>query len=86
MIVHDNAPAKAKRSHHFTSKRAMMAPANARIPIGLVAELLAGGIASSFYPAHCTDDFPLVVATWCIDRLRFGSGREELPRTEMLMG
>lgn len=31
---------------------------------GAVAGLLAGGIAGTFYAAHCTDDSPLFVATW----------------------
>lgn len=31
---------------------------------GAVAGLLAGGIAATFYAAHCTDDSPLFVATW----------------------
>lgn len=31
---------------------------------GVVAGLVAGGIAASFYAAHCTDDSPLFVATW----------------------
>jgi hypothetical protein len=31
---------------------------------GSAAGLLAGGIAASFYAAHCTDDSPLFVATW----------------------
>lgn len=31
---------------------------------GAVAGLLAGGIASTFYAAHCIDDSPLFVATW----------------------
>ncbi len=31
---------------------------------GSVAGLLAGGIAASFYAAHCTDDSPLFVAMW----------------------
>jgi hypothetical protein len=31
---------------------------------GAVAGLLAGGVAASFYAAHCTDDSPLFVATW----------------------
>jgi hypothetical protein len=31
---------------------------------GAAAGLLAGGIAASFYAAHCTDDSPLFVATW----------------------
>jgi hypothetical protein len=29
-----------------------------------VAGLLAGGIAATFYAAHCTDDSPFFVATW----------------------
>ncbi|EJL50953.1 hypothetical protein PMI09_04647 [Rhizobium sp. CF122] len=33
-------------------------------PAGAVAGLLAGGIAATFYAAHCTDDSPLFVATW----------------------
>ncbi len=31
---------------------------------GAVAGLLAGGIAATFYAAHCTDDLPFFVATW----------------------
>ena len=31
---------------------------------GAVAGLLAGGIAATFYAAHCTDDSPLFVAIW----------------------
>lgn len=31
---------------------------------GAVAGLLAGGIAATFYAAHCTDDSPLFVTTW----------------------
>lgn len=31
---------------------------------GAVAGLLAGGIAATFYAAHCTDDSPLFVSTW----------------------
>lgn len=31
---------------------------------GAVAGLTAGGIAATFYAAHCTDDSPLFVATW----------------------
>lgn len=31
---------------------------------GAVAGILAGGIAATFYAAHCTDDSPLFVATW----------------------
>lgn len=31
---------------------------------GAVAGLLAGGMAATFYAAHCTDDSPLFVATW----------------------
>jgi len=31
---------------------------------GVVAGLVAGGIAATFYAAHCTDDSPLFVATW----------------------
>ena len=31
---------------------------------GIVAGLVAGGIAATFYAAHCTDDSPLFVATW----------------------
>jgi hypothetical protein len=31
---------------------------------GAVAGLLAGGVAATFYAAHCTDDSPLFVATW----------------------
>ena len=31
---------------------------------GAVAGLLAGGLAATFYAAHCTDDSPLFVARW----------------------
>jgi len=31
---------------------------------GAVAGLVAGGIAATFYAAHCADDSPLFVATW----------------------
>jgi hypothetical protein len=31
---------------------------------GAAAGLLAGGVAATFYAAHCTDDSPLFVATW----------------------
>ena len=31
---------------------------------GAVAGLLAGGVASTFYAAHCFDDSPLFVAVW----------------------
>ncbi|TIX68816.1 MAG: DUF1109 family protein, partial [Mesorhizobium sp.] len=31
---------------------------------GTVAGLLAGGLAATFYAAHCFDDSPLFVATW----------------------
>lgn len=31
---------------------------------GAVAGLLAGGLAATFYAAHCSDDSPLFVATW----------------------
>lgn len=31
---------------------------------GAMAGLMAGGIAATFYAAHCTDDSPLFVATW----------------------
>ncbi len=31
---------------------------------GAMAGLAAGGIAATFYAAHCTDDSPLFVATW----------------------
>lgn len=31
---------------------------------GVVAGLVAGGLAATFYAAHCTDDSPLFVATW----------------------
>jgi hypothetical protein len=31
---------------------------------GAIAGLVAGGIAATFYAAHCTDDSPLFVATW----------------------
>lgn len=31
---------------------------------GVVAGLVAGGIAATFYAAHCTDDSPLFVAIW----------------------
>jgi hypothetical protein len=31
---------------------------------GAIAGLTAGGLAATFYAAHCTDDSPLFVATW----------------------
>ena len=31
---------------------------------GAMAGLLAGGLAATFYAAHCPDDSPLFVATW----------------------
>lgn len=31
---------------------------------GAVAGIVAGGLAATFYAAHCTDDSPLFVATW----------------------
>lgn len=31
---------------------------------GAIAGLLAGGLAATFYAAHCTDDSPFFVATW----------------------
>jgi hypothetical protein len=31
---------------------------------GAVAGVLAGGLAATFYAAHCFDDSPLFVATW----------------------
>jgi hypothetical protein len=31
---------------------------------GAIAGIAAGGIAATFYAAHCTDDSPLFVATW----------------------
>jgi hypothetical protein len=31
---------------------------------GVIAGLVAGGVAATFYAAHCTDDSPLFVATW----------------------
>ncbi len=31
---------------------------------GAIAGLAAGGLAATFYAAHCTDDSPLFVATW----------------------
>jgi hypothetical protein len=31
---------------------------------GAVAGLIAGGIAATFYAAHCVDDSPLFVVTW----------------------
>lgn len=31
---------------------------------GAIAGLLAGGLAATFYAAHCADDSPLFVATW----------------------
>ncbi|MFC6491272.1 NrsF family protein, partial [Nitratireductor sp. GCM10026969] len=31
---------------------------------GAAAGLLAGGLAATFYAAHCTDDSPLFVAVW----------------------
>ncbi|MEQ1955798.1 NrsF family protein [Mesorhizobium yinganensis] len=39
------------------------APTNPRAA-GALAGLLAGGIAATFYAAHCSDDSPLFVATW----------------------
>ncbi|MBB5752980.1 NrsF family protein [Prosthecomicrobium pneumaticum] len=39
------------------------APTRPRLA-GAVAGLLAGGLAATFYAAHCTDDSPLFVATW----------------------
>jgi hypothetical protein len=39
------------------------APTHPRLA-GAVAGLLAGGLAATFYAAHCTDDSPLFVATW----------------------
>lgn len=39
------------------------APTNPTIA-GATAGLLAGGIAATFYAAHCFDDSPLFVATW----------------------
>lgn len=39
------------------------APANATAA-GAVSGLLAGGIAATFYAAHCPDDSPLFVAVW----------------------
>ena len=39
------------------------APTRPRLA-GAVAGLLAGGIAAPFYAAHCTDESPLIVATW----------------------
>ena len=39
------------------------APTRPRLA-GAVAGLLAGGLAASFYAAHCPDDSPLFVATW----------------------
>lgn len=39
------------------------APTRPRLA-GAVAGLAAGGIAATFYAAHCTDDSPLFVATW----------------------
>jgi len=39
------------------------APTRPRLA-GAVAGLLAGGVAATFYAAHCTDDSPLFVATW----------------------
>jgi len=31
---------------------------------GVIAGLVAGGVAATFYAAHCTDDSPLFVVTW----------------------
>lgn len=39
------------------------APTRPRLA-GTIAGLLAGGVAATFYAAHCTDDSPLFVATW----------------------
>jgi hypothetical protein len=39
------------------------APTRPRLA-GALAGLLAGGLAATFYAAHCTDDSPFFVATW----------------------
>lgn len=39
------------------------APTRPRLA-GAIAGLLAGGLAATFYAAHCPDDSPLFVATW----------------------
>ena len=39
------------------------APTRPRLA-GTMAGLLAGGLAATFYAAHCTDDSPLFVVTW----------------------
>lgn len=39
------------------------APANPGLA-GAVAGIFAGGVAATFYAAHCVDDSPLFVATW----------------------
>ena len=39
------------------------APASPSIS-GALAGIVAGGLAATFYAAHCTDDSPLFVATW----------------------
>lgn len=39
------------------------APTRPRLA-GMVAGLLAGGLAAAFYASHCPDDSPLFVATW----------------------
>lgn len=45
----------------FTLRRA--APTRPGLS-GVVAGLVAGGVAATFYAANCTDDSPLFVATW----------------------
>lgn len=41
---------------------------------GAVAGLLAGGLAATFYAAHCFDDSPLFVATWYTIAIAFLTG------------
>lgn len=41
---------------------------------GAVAGLLAGGLAATFYAAHCFDDSPLFVATWYTIAIIFLAG------------
>jgi hypothetical protein len=41
---------------------------------GAVAGLAAGGLAATFYAAHCTDDSPLFVAAWYTIALAFLAG------------
>jgi hypothetical protein len=41
---------------------------------GAAAGLAAGGLAATFYAAHCTDDSPLFVATWYTIAIAFLAG------------